>query len=255
MSDLAKVILGISFIFVMTSLGAASALLVKNKISVKVSKLIVGFSSGIMIAASIWSLLLPAIEQSEAYGAFNFVPAVAGFLIGGLFLGLIDFLSNKINKTNGGMKKSSKLFLAMTLHNIPEGIAVGVAFGSAWASKDAAAMALALSLAIGMGIQNFPEGMAIALPMKQASGSKAKGFFMGVLSGVVEPVGAVLGFFLAASITVIMPWTLSFAAGAMIYVVVSELFPESQVGEGAVLGTWGTMLGFMLMMALDVGLG
>lgn len=253
MSDIAKVVLGISFIFVMTSLGALTSFLFKDKVSVKFNKLIVGFSSGVMIAASIWSLLLPAIDGASNYGSLKFLPAVLGFFVGGLFLALIDFICKKLNHC--GMKKSSKLFLAMTLHNIPEGIAVGVAFGSAWATGDASAMALALSLAIGMGVQNFPEGMAIALPMKQATGSKTKGFFMGVLSGLVEPIGAIIGFFLAASITVIMPWALSFAAGAMIYVVVSELFPESQVGEGASLGTWGTMLGFMLMMALDVGLG
>ena len=156
---------------------------------------------------------------------------------------------------NGGMKKHKKIFIAMTLHNIPEGLAVGVAFGGAWAMGDPTAMALALSLAIGIGIQNIPEGTAIALPMAMAAGSKVKGFLLGVLSGIVEPIAGVIGFFLAASVSAIMPWVLAFAAGAMLYVVVNELMPESQVGEGASYGTWGAMLGFLLMMLLDVALG
>lgn len=263
MSDLAQVIFGISFIFLMTSLGSGLVFLFKKQIGEKANKLLVGFSSGIMIAASIWSLLIPAIEQSSSYGDWQFLPAVVGFLAGGMFLLAIDIICGKIDKKgenfvkNGekGLKKSSKVFLAMTLHNIPEGLAVGVAFGGAWASGGSAAISLALSIAIAIGIQNFPEGAAISIPIRIETGSKAKGFLMGVLSGIVEPIAAIAGFFLAASITSIMPWVLAFAAGAMIYVVINELLPESQVGEGAMLGTWGTMIGFMLMMALDVGLG
>lgn len=260
MSDLAQVIFGISFIFLMTSLGSGLVFLIKNKIGEKTNKLLVGLSSGIMIAASIWSLLTPAIEQSSSYGDWQFLPAVAGFLAGGLFLLSIDLICKKIN-INGensatkGLKKSPKVFIAMTLHNIPEGLAVGVAFGGAWASGSSAAISLALSVAIAIGIQNFPEGAAISVPIRIETGSKSKGFFIGILSGVVEPIAAIAGFFLAASITSIMPWILAFAAGSMIYVVINELMPEGLVGEGAMFGTWGTMIGFMLMMALDIGLG
>lgn len=258
MTDTGKVIFGISFIFLMTTLGSSFVLLFKNKLSERSHKLIVGLSSGIMIAASIWSLLLPSIEQSASYGKLNFLPAFIGFFVGALFIALLDVVSNKLNKSGikkEGMKKHKKIFIAMTLHNIPEGLAVGVAFGGAWAMKDPTAMALALSLAIGIGIQNIPEGTAIALPMAMATGSKVKGFLLGMLSGVVEPIAGVIGFFLAASVSAIMPWVLAFAAGAMLYVVVNELMPESQVGEGSSFGTWGAMLGFLLMMLLDVALG
>ena len=259
MSDTTKIIFGICFIFFMTSLGSSLVFLFKNNIGEKTKKLIVGFSSGIMIAASIWSLLLPAIEGAENYGNFNFVPAVLGFLIGCFFIALIDYITNKFasrsidNKT--GYKKPSKFFLVMTLHNIPEGLAVGVAFGGAWVSSDPLAVTLALSLAVGIGVQNFPEGAAISLPMKVATGSKLKGFLFGVMSGIVEPVAAVIGFFLASGISCIMPWVLAFAAGAMIFVVVSELLPEMQTGEGVSLGIWGIVVGFTIMMALDVALG
>lgn len=263
MSDTAQVIFGICFIFLMTSLGSGLVFLFKNKIGDKTNKLLVGFSSGIMIAASVWSLLIPAIDQSESYGNLQFLPAVIGFLVGGIFLLAIDlickFIDKKANKNDdfapSGLKKSSKIFIAMTLHNIPEGLAVGVAFGGAWASGSSTAISLALSIAIAVGIQNFPEGAAISIPMKLATGSKAKGFWLGVLSGVAEPIAAVIGFYLASTVTAIMPWVLSFAAGSMIYVVVNELMPELSTGEGSALGTWGTMIGFMLMMALDVGLG
>lgn len=263
MSDLAQVIFGISFIFLMTSLGSGLVFLFKKQIGEKTNKLLVGLSSGIMIAASIWSLLMPAIEQSENYGDLQFLPAVIGFLAGGLFLLAIDLICKKIDKKDEnfakinkkGSKKTSKVFLAMMLHNIPEGLAVGVAFGGAWVSGSSVAISMALSIAVAIGIQNLPEGAAISIPIAIETGSKAKGFYMGVLSGIVEPIAAVAGFFLAASITSIMPWVLAFAAGAMIYVVVNELMPESQVGDGATLGTWGTMIGFMIMMALDVGLG
>ena len=258
MTDTAKVILGISFIFLMTTLGASFVFLFKNKISDRTNKLIVGFSSGIMIAASIWSLLIPAIDQSENFGNLRFLPAVIGFFVGSIFIAFLDIICKAINKTSKkpyGMKKHTKLFIAMTLHNIPEGLAVGVAFGGAWAVGSPASMALALSLAIGIGIQNIPEGMAISLPMKLATGSKLKGFLISVLSGIVEPIAAVVGFYLAASITVIMPWVLAFAAGTMMYVVFNELIPESQTGEGASFGTWGAIVGFMLMMVLDVALG
>ncbi len=258
MSDIAKTIFGISFIFLMTSLGAGLVFLFKKNLSEKANKIIIGFSSGIMLAASIWSLLLPAIEQSSGYGKLNFLPALLGFGLGGLFIAFIDYLSKIIGKTskNGqfGMKKHTKLLFAMTIHNIPEGLAVGVAFGGAFAALSSSGMALALSLAVGIGLQNIPEGMAVALPLQAATGSKWKGFLMGVASGSVEPIAAVIGFFLASAVSVIMPWALSFAAGAMIFVVVSELLPELSVGESTSLGVWATMLGFMLMMTLDVAL-
>ena len=252
MSDIAKVVIGISFIFLMTTLGGMMVFLFKKETSQKLNKFISGFSSGIMIAASIWSLLLPAIDSSQNFGKLSFLPATIGFLIGGVVLTVIDVICRRVN--HGKMNSYNKLFFALTLHNIPEGLAVGVAFGAAFASANSSAMLLALSLALGMGIQNFPEGMAIALPVKQHTGSKFKGFLMATLSGAVEPVGAVIGFFLSASVSLVLPWVLAFAAGAMIFVVVGEMFLQNQTEEANGFYVWGTMIGFALMMALDVGL-
>lgn len=253
MDTTGKVIFGISFIYITTFLGAAIALLFKNSLSEKVNKAINAFSAGIMLAASVWSLLLPAIDGGDKYGNFAFLPAVVGIIVGGGFIVLVDFLCNRMGR--GGLSKPKKLFLAMTMHNIPEGLAVGVAFGGAWASGDPAAITLALSVAIGIGIQNIPEGAAVALPMKVATNSRTKGFLFGALSGIVEPIAAIIGFFVAASISIIMPWVLSFAAGCMLVVIMGELLPESISGKGAVLALWMAMIGFVLMMSLDVALG
>ena len=238
----------------MTILGSLAVFLFKKNVGLKTSALINGVSAGIMLAASIWSLILPAIDQSSSYGDFSFLPAAIGFLAGCGFIALMDILCKKIGKETIGMKKSSKIFVAMTLHNIPEGLSVGVAFGGAWALADPAMFAMAISLAIGMGIQNIPEGAAVTLPMKEATGSKLKGFLYGVASAVVEPIAAVLGFFLATSISVIMPWVLSFAAGAMFLVILSELLPEGYE-KNLNFCIWGSILGFVLMMILDVALG
>ncbi len=253
MSDTLKVVFGFSFVFVMTALGALAVFLFKREVGSKTSALINGFSAGIMLAASIWSLILPAIEQSESYGSFSFLPAVVGFLVGCAFIVLMDFVCKWVGKGNG-MKKSTKIFVAMTLHNIPEGLAVGVAFGAAWALSDPVMLTMALSLAIGMGIQNFPEGAAVALPMKEATGSKLKGYLCGVVSGIVEPITAVIGFFLASCMSAIMPWVLSFAAGAMFLVILSELLPEGYE-KHANFCIWGAIFGFVIMMILDVALG
>lgn len=253
MSDTLKVVFGFSFVFVMTALGALAVFLFKREVGSKTSALINGFSAGIMLAASIWSLILPAIEQSESYGSFSFLPAAVGFLVGCAFIVLMDLVCKWVGKGNG-MKKSTKIFVAMTLHNIPEGLAVGVTFGAAWALSDPVMLTMALSLAIGMGIQNFPEGAAVALPMKEATGSKLKGYLCGVVSGIVEPIMAVIGFFLASSMSAIMPWVLSFAAGAMFLVILSELLPEGYE-KHANFCIWGAIAGFVIMMILDVALG
>jgi len=246
MSNTLITIFGISFIFLMTTLGASFVFLFKEKVSDKVNKIFLGFSSGIMIAASVWSLLIPAIEKASIYEVFSFLPVSLGFLIGGLFLVGID----KFIPEGSNTKINNKIFLSIMIHNIPEGLAVGVAFGSAILAKDTLSFMTALGLAIGIGIQNLPEGAAISLPLKNEYGNK-KSFMYGVLSGIVEPIAACIGIVLAMQVTYLMPWLLSFAAGTMIFVVIEELIPESQ----SKYGTWSLMLGFVLMMLLDTMLG
>lgn len=254
---------GIGFIFLMTALGSALVFFFKKEISPKVNTLFLGFASGIMVAASVWSLLIPALEDAaESWGSWSFVPAAAGFLLGGLFLVLLDKLvphfhsgTNEEEGPRTSLKKSTKLFLAVTIHNIPEGLAVGFAFGGALAGGESAGILAALGLALGIGIQNFPEGAAVSLPMKTVTGSSGKAFLYGMGSGTVEPLAAVIGLLLASALTSIMPWLLSFAAGAMIFVVVEDLIPDAKLAEHPHLGTWGAMAGFALMMILDVALG
>ena len=254
---------GIGFIFLMTALGSALVFFFKKEISPKVNTLFLGFASGIMVAASVWSLLIPALEvATESWGSWSFVPAAAGFLLGGLFLVLLDKLvphfhsgTNEEEGPRTSLKKSTKLFLAVTIHNIPEGLAVGFAFGGALAGGESAGILAALGLALGIGIQNFPEGAAVSLPMKTVTGSRGKAFLYGMGSGAVEPLAAVIGLLLASALTSIMPWLLSFAAGAMIFVVVEDLIPDAKLAEHPHLGTWGAMAGFALMMILDVALG
>ena len=256
-------IIGFCVIFLATTAGSAMVFFLKNGISGRLNTLFLGFASGVMVAASVWSLLLPSIEQAEeGFGRLSFLPAVIGFLLGGAFLVLIDKLVPHIHKgTNeeegikSHLSKKSKLFLAVTIHNIPEGLAVGLAFGAANYSGADAAFVSALGLAIGMAIQNFPEGAAVSLPFYSASGSRGKAFLYGTLSGAVEPLFALLGFFLAAYVSAAQPWLLSFAAGAMIFVVVEDLIPDAHLSEHPHFGTWGALIGFALMMALDVGLG
>lgn len=262
MSDTAMTISGFAIIFAATTAGSALVFFFQRDLSPKFNTVFLGFASGVMIAASVWSLLIPAIEGAESYGAWKILPAVIGFMAGGTFLVFIDKIVPHLHKgTNeeeglhNRLRKPVKLFLAVTIHNIPEGLAVGFAFGAAAASGERGAFVAALGLAIGMAIQNFPEGAAVSLPMKKAAGSRAKAFFYGSASGAVEPVFATIGYFLAANLSAAQPWFLAFAAGAMLFVVAEDLIPDSKLAEHPHIGAWGVMAGFALMMALDVALG
>jgi ZIP family zinc transporter len=256
-------LIGFALIFLATTAGSAMVYLFRHDIPKRTNAIILGFAAGVMIAASVWSLLIPSIDAAEpSFGAWAWVPAAVGFLLGGLFLVLLDhvlphFHAGTRHEEVPHMKvhKSTRLFLAVTIHNIPEGLAVGLAFGAASVSGDPGAMYAALGLAIGMAIQNFPEGAAIALPMKVATRSKHKAFLFGMGSGAVEPIAAVVGYVLASEVAVMHPWMLGFAAGAMIFVVAEDLIPDSNISEYPHAGTWGVMLGFVIMMVLDVALG
>ena len=226
-------------------------------------KAMLGFAAGVMIAASVWSLLMPAIEQAEESGQIGWIPAAGGFLLGALFLLLMDKLIPHLHigevqaegpKTS--WHKTTLMVFAVTLHNVPEGMAMGLAFANAQLNGGTLAhYAGAFALAVGMGMQNFPEGAAISLPLKKEGTSSKKAFIMGSLSGIVEPIFGVLTVALASVLLPYMPWLLSFAAGAMVYVVVEELIPEAHLGEHSHIGTLGVLAGFMLMMILDVALG
>lgn len=255
-------IIGIAFIFVMTTLGAGMVFLFRHEMSEKFKRITLGFAAGVMIAASVWSLLNPAIEEAELQGMIGWIPAAIGFISGGLFLLLVDSIlphlhvgEDQPEGVKTSLKRSTMLVFAVTLHNIPEGLAVGLAFGLALINDSAIAIASAFGLALGIGLQNFPEGAAISLPLRQEGMTHKKAFLYGTLSGVVEPVFAVIGLVLATQLTVIMPWFLAFAAGAMIYVVVEELIPEAHLGEHSNIGTMAVMAGFVVMMILDVALG
>lgn len=262
MNQTLMTVIGFVIIFAATTLGAALVYFFKKDISPKTNTLFLGFASGIMIAASVWSLLLPSIDGAIDWGKWSFVPALVGFLLGGIFLVILDkvvpHFHSGIGEEEGpctALKKPLKMFLAVTIHNIPEGLAVGFAFGAAAASGSNAAFVAALGLAIGMAIQNIPEGAAVALPMSQSTGSKGKAFLYGMGSGAVEPLAALIGYFLAAALTAAQPWFLAFAAGAMIFVVAEDLIPDAQLSSHPHLGTWGVMIGFAVMMVLDVALG
>ena len=251
-------LLGFSVIFIATALGAATVFFFNKYISVRLNAAFFGFAAGIMIAASVWSLLLPSIEGAAGYGKFAFVPAAAGFVTGGIFITVLNRLvpetDNKSRRGGDLSNKATRLFLAITAHNIPEGLAVGFAFGGAAAIGERAAYLSALWLAIGIAVQNFPEGAAVSLPYKCVNKSNFKAFLFGAGSGAVEPVAAIVGYFLAAFLTVVQPWLLSFAAGAMVFVAVEDLIPDAAY-NGGWLGVWGVMAGFTVMMALDVALG
>jgi ZIP family zinc transporter len=250
------------FTWALTALGSAMVFFFKT-INKKVLNSMLGFAAGVMIAASFWSLLKPAIEMSEENGSLPWVPALIGFLSGGAFLFLVDkilphlHLGLSIDKAEGiktSWQRSVLLILAITLHNIPEGLAVGVAFGALANNPDTGLLAGAIALAIGIGLQNFPEGAAVSIPLRREGFSRLKAFNYGQLSGVVEPIAGVLGAYLVLTMTPLLPYALSFAAGAMIFVVVEELIPESQTGNETDLSTVGAMLGFATMMVLDVAL-
>ncbi|HBG75434.1 MAG: ZIP family metal transporter [Eubacteriales bacterium] len=255
-SPIILALLGTGITFFATVVGAAAVFFVKDKNSGIMQKVFLGFASGVMIAASVWSLLIPAIEMSYQQGKNAWLPAAAGFLTGGLFLFMLDkllpHLHTDADNPEGikcSLPKSTLLVLAVTLHNIPEGMAVGLSF--ALASGSDSDLASALVLATGMALQNLPEGAAISLPLSGEGYSKRKSFAIGALSGVVEPFAGVIGALLAATVIDILPFMLSFAAGAMIYVVIDELVPESH-SKHTNAGTLGAMAGFVLMMVLDV---
>ena len=257
-----KIIQGILIPFLGTSLGAACVLFMKKDLNIKIQKILTGFAAGVMVAASIWSLIIPSIEQSENMGKFAFLPAFIGFWLGILFLLLLDetipHLHVSSNETEGPkvkIKRTTMLVLAVTLHNIPEGMAVGVVFAGVLSGKSGITEMGALALSIGIAIQNFPEGAIISMPLKSEGTSKPKAFLYGTLSGIVEPIGAIITILLTNAVVPILPYLLSFAAGAMIYVVVEELIPESQAGEHSNIGTIGVAIGFVIMMILDVALG
>ena len=255
--------LGTGFTFLMTTMGSALVFLFRKKVNAGVQKALLGFAAGVMIAASVWSLLIPAIEEAESAGGIGWIPASGGFVLGAAFLMLMDALLPHLHpgtkQTEGlpsGLKRTTLLVLAVTLHNIPEGMAIGLSFAlAAQHPGDPAMYASAIALSIGIGIQNFPEGAAISLPLRQEGMSAAKAFLCGSMSAIVEPLFGVLVVLVAGSIRPLMPWLLSFAAGAMIFVVVEELIPESQLGEHSNVGTLGVLGGFLVMMILDVALG
>ncbi|MCI5957609.1 MAG: ZIP family metal transporter [Clostridiales bacterium] len=260
MSPILLALLGTGFTFLATVLGAATVFLFRKDIPHGMQRAFLGFAAGVMIAASVWSLLIPAMEMAQEAGQPGWLPAGGGFVLGGLFLLLLDRLlphlhpgSDEPEGVKTSFARTTMLVLAVTLHNIPEGLAVGLAFAL---SGTSAAMSLtgAMALSLGMALQNFPEGAAISLPLKKEGLSNAKSFVYGALSGIVEPIAGVLGVLAAGAVTGIMPWLLAFAAGAMIYVVVEELVPEASLGEHSHTGTLSVMLGFLVMMALDVAL-
>lgn len=253
---------GILIPFLGTSLGAACVFFMKHDMSERLSRILTGFAAGVMVAASIWSLLIPAMEQSEEMGKFAFVPAVAGFWGGILFLLLLDHIIPHLHRYSvsaegpkSRLQRTTMMVLAVTLHNIPEGMAVGVVYAGYLAGNAKITVAAAMALSIGIAIQNFPEGAIISMPLRAEGMKVSMAFAGGVLSGIVEPVGAMLTILAAGYIVPALPYLLSFAAGAMIYVVVEELIPEMSQGEHSDLGTIFFAVGFTVMMSLDVALG
>ena len=258
-----EVVYGLLIPFLGTSLGAACVFPMKNTLSLGVQRLLTGFAAGVMTAASVWSLLIPALEQSEeTMGRLAFIPAAVGFLLGIAFLLLLDRViphmhmnSEESEGPKTKLPKNIMMLLAVTLHNIPEGMAVGVVYAGILYGGSGMTAAGAFALALGIAIQNFPEGAIISMPLKAEGMSKPKAFAAGVLSGAVEPLGALLTIAAAGLVVPAMPYLLSFAAGAMIYVVVEELIPEMSAGEHSNIGTVSFAAGFVAMMILDVALG
>lgn len=256
MSDNVKIIVGILIPLAGTILGSAMVFLIKTEMKVLLQKALLGFASGVMIAASVWSLIIPAIEMTRLRGGISWLPASVGFLVGILFLLFLDtfiphlHLDSEVPEgKKSSLGKNAMLFLAVTLHNIPEGMAVGVVFAGFRANEAGISAAGAFALAIGIAIQNFPEGAIISMPLAAGGMKRRTAFSYGAISGIVEPLGAIITILLTSLVIPILPYILSFAAGAMIYVVVEELIPESQVG------TLGVAAGFVIMMILDVALG
>ncbi len=266
LNPIAQSLMGGLFTWGLTALGAALVFFTK-KVNYTLLDSMMGFAAGVMIAASVWSLIIPSIDMAEAQGIISWLPAVIGFLTGGLFLRVCDHYLPHLHiglpkdEAEGiptKWRRSTLLVLAITLHNIPEGLAVGVLFGAAASGVDptgTATVAAAIALALGIGIQNFPEGTAVSMPLRRDGMSVGKSFWYGQLSGVVEPVSAVIGAAAVIFVQPILPYALAFAAGAMIYVVIEELIPESQQHGNTDIATLGTMVGFSVMMVLDVALG
>lgn len=258
-------IIGMTIPFLATILGSASVFFFKNKISERVNSALLGFAAGIMIAASIWSLIMPSLDyaQETGWGELAIIPVVIGFILGALTLFGIDKIvphlhqgsQNEEGLEANKMSRDVKLFLAMTIHNFPEGLAVGFAFAVALQPNSQLTMTGAMALAIGIALQNIPEGAAVSLPMAKKAKSKWKAFNFGSISAIVEPIGAVMAFFFATFFHTLLPWFLSFAAGAMMYVVVEELIPEAKLSETDHTGTFSVLLGFVIMMVLDILLG
>ncbi len=256
------ILTGLLIPFAGTALGSAMVFFMRGSMNQKLEKLLLGFAAGVMIAASVWSLLIPSIDMAKEEGQISWLPALIGFFSGMIFLLILDSLIPHLHLKSDepeGMKshlgKSAMLVLAVTLHNIPEGMAVGVTFAGALMEDSQITMMGALALAIGIAIQNFPEGAIISMPLCGTGTSKGRAFIYGILSGIVEPLGAALTILLTGLVVPFLPYFLSFAAGAMIYVVVEELIPESQSGKHTNIGTIGVAVGFALMMVLDVALG
>lgn len=253
---------GVTIPFIGTLLGSAMVFFMRNKINKKIEKMLMGFAAGVMVAASVWSLLIPSIEMASEQEKVAWIPAAVGFILGMAFLLALDSViphlhldTEKPEGIRSKAKKTTMMVFAVTLHNIPEGMAVGVTFAGALLENTQITLAGAFTLALGIAIQNFPEGAIISMPLKSQGASRRRAFMYGVLSGLVEPVGAVLTIVLAGLIVPVLPYFLAFAAGAMIYVVVEELIPESQSGEHTNIGTIGVAVGFVVMMVLDVALG
>lgn len=257
-----NVIIGLLIPFLGTSLGVACVLFMKEKMGALTECILQSFAAGVMVAASVWSLLIPSMEMAEHMGKLAFVPAAVGFALGILFLLCIDrlvphlhTLGSKPEGTKIGFSKTTMLVLAVTIHNIPEGMAVGVVFAGFLAGTGDITLAAAFALAIGIAIQNFPEGAIVSMPLRAEGNSKSKSFFYGVLSGAVEPVAAFFTILLSSFIQPVLPYLLSFAAGAMMYVVVEELIPEAEQSEKSDWAVIGFSVGFLIMMILDVALG
>ena len=254
--------LGILIPFLGTTLGACCVFFMRRSLGERVQRMLTGFAAGVMVAASVWSLLIPAIEQSEGLGKFAFVPAAVGFWVGILFLLLLDHViphlhqnSDETEGPKGELRRTTMMVLAVTLHNIPEGMAVGVVYAGYLAGSAQISAAGAMALSLGIAIQNFPEGAIISMPLRAEGMGKGRAFLSGMLSGIVEPIGAVLTILAARLIIPALPYLLSFAAGAMLYVVVEELIPEMSQGKRADIGTIFFAVGFSVRMTLDVALG
>lgn len=257
-----NIFLGIMIPFLGTAAGAGCVFFMKKAIGDLTQKILLGFASGVMIAASVWSLLIPSMDMASHMGKFAFAPAAVGFLLGIFFLLSMDKIIPHLHMDHdepeglpSGFGRTSMLLLAVTLHNIPEGMAVGVAFAGMMMEDTGLTLAGAFALSIGIAIQNFPEGAIISMPLVGEGIGRPKAFLYGMMSGIVEPIGAIITIFLATHITPILPYLLSFAAGAMVYVVVEELIPEASQGKHSNIATIGFALGFVVMMVLDVALG